>query len=211
VFPAQRFGTRSAGLALRIDNKGAGIAAISELGASGDFSVADTCTTIAAGGSCSPLVFFQPTALGPRGGTLTIRALSESQPYVVVLTGTGEPNPLPALALSATRIGFGNTFFGGAPAAAITATNIGQVPVVFSAFSVSGDFSAASACGGTLAPGAACIVQVTFLPSALGSRGGVLAIASDAQGSPHSVDLSGTGCLVPNLNSVRLGTALCGR
>ncbi len=172
TFEPQRVGTRSSGAAVAIGNNSASVVSINQLAATGDFSVSDTCTTIAAGGSCSVLVSFLPTAVGPRSGTLTVGALSETLPYVVSLAGTGTPNPLPALTLSATRVGFGNAFMGSDTTSSIA-------------------------------------LQVSFLPTVLGARSGVLVIASNAEGAPHRVELSGTGCAVPSLRRARLGLPLC--
>ena len=155
------------------------------------------------------LVSFLPTAVGPRSGTLTVGALSETLPYVVSLAGTGTPNPLPALTLSATRVGFGNAFMGSDTTSSIGLANIGQAPAVLGATTVSGDFFVTSSCGATLAAGAACTLQVSFLPTVLGARSGVLVIASNAEGAPHRVELSGTGCAVPSLRRARLGPPLC--
>jgi hypothetical protein len=209
TFDPQRLGTRSGGRPLTIGNHSASVASITALTATGDFSVSDTCTTIAAGASCSVLVSFQPVAIGPRTGTLTIGTLSETLPYVVSLAGTGAPNPLPELALSAARAGFGNVFIGSGTVAPIVLANIGQVPVVLGTLTVSGDFFVSSACGATLAAGATCTLQVTFLPTTLGTRNGSLDIASNAEGAPRHVDLSGTGCAVPSLRRARLGLPLC--
>jgi len=64
----------------------------------------------------------------------------------------------------------------------------------------SGDFSlvSANACAPPVAPGGSCTVQVTFTPTATGSRTGSLTIMDNAPGSPQSVSLSGTG-VSPNL------------
>jgi hypothetical protein len=192
-----------------IGNNSASVASINQLTATGNFSVSDTCTTVPAGGSCSVLVSFLPTAVGPRSGTLTIGAMSETLPYVVSLAGTGEPNPLPALTLSVTRVGFGNAFMGSDTTASVVLANIGQAPAVLGAITVSGDFFVTSSCGSTLDAGAACTLQVRFLPTVLGARAGSLDIASNAEGAPHHVDLSGTGCAVPSLRRARLGLPLC--
>jgi hypothetical protein len=57
-----------------------------------------------------------------------------------------------------------------------------------------GDFaiSADSCSNQTIAPGASCSISVTYTPSATGTRTANLSIPSNAPGSPHRVDLSGT-------------------
>jgi hypothetical protein len=44
-----------------------------------------------------------------------------------------------------------------------------------------------------VAPNATCSIPVSFAPTDIGARSATLSITSDAPGSPHSADLSGTG------------------
>jgi YVTN family beta-propeller protein len=210
AFAMQRMGTRSAGLPLDVVNNLATAATITELSATGDFTVSDTCTTIAPRGHCTPLVSFRPTALGDRNGALTIRTLSDTLPYLVTLSGAGLVNPLPSLGLSVTRVGFGNLFLGSANTVDVVLSNLGQVPVVFASFYLSGDYLVSNTCGATLAVGATCTVQVTFSPTTPGVRSGALEIRSNAEGSPHTVEFSGVGCTMPSMTRARLGTMRCG-
>ena len=209
-FGSQPIGTRSPGHAVALRNTSPFVATISELGASGDFAVSDTCTTIAAGETCSPLVTFQPTALGPRSGTLTIRTLRDADPYHVALAGSGAENPVPVLELSTTRIGFGNAFIAMPVGHDVTLRNTGQAPLIVSSIVVTGDYFSDGTCVGTIAAGGSCTVHVTFLPSIPGGRSGTVEITSNAAGSPHDVNLSGTGCFVPTPSRARFGVLLCG-
>jgi YVTN family beta-propeller protein/parallel beta-helix repeat protein len=209
AFDPQRVGTTSAGRSVRITNNFTTPATITELSVTGDFSVSDTCTTIPARGSCSPLVTFQPRAVGERTGTLTIRALSEVSPYVVQLRGVGEVNPLPALMASISQAGFGNAFVGAAAQITFELRNIGQVPVVIDSIAPLGDFLASHACTTIPALGT-CPVTIYFVPNGVGRRAGSLAIRSNAEGSPLRIDLSGTGCMIPSVSRSRFGGLLCG-
>lgn len=56
-----------------------------------------------------------------------------------------------------------------------------------------GDFSVTNDCLSTLAPGANCTFNVTFTPTAAGTRVAVLAVTDNAAGSPQGVSLTGTG------------------
>ena len=209
VFDPQPVGTRNAGLAMTITNTSADVASITELSATGEFSLSDTCTTIAARGDCSPLLFFQPTALGERTGTLTLRTLAETDPYVVDLSGTGTFNSVPELALSVTRLGFGNVLLGSATPMALALTNVGLVPVALEGVLAIGDYLVTHDCGTTIAVGGACTVHVTFFPRMRGQQGGALEIRSNAEGSPHRVQLSGVGCSVPSIASSRVRSNPC--
>jgi subtilase family serine protease len=57
----------------------------------------------------------------------------------------------------------------------------------------SGDFTQTNTCTATLATGANCTINVTFKPTATGTRSGTLSITDDALGSPHTVAVAGTG------------------
>ncbi|GHJ44026.1 hypothetical protein Cs7R123_13680 [Catellatospora sp. TT07R-123] len=71
--------------------------------------------------------------------------------------------------------------------------NTGTGTATISAITTTGDFTRTTTCGATLAPGANCIVTVTFHPSAAGNRTGSLTVASSATNGTLTVALSGTG------------------
>jgi hypothetical protein len=74
----------------------------------------------------------------------------------------------------------------------------------------SGDYLVSSPCGISIAVGASCAVDVAFLPRRTGAQVGTLEIRTNAAGSPHAVQLSGTGCAFPSLGRTRSGMLLCG-
>jgi hypothetical protein len=71
-----------------------------------------------------------------------------------------------------------------------------------------GDFSQTSNCvppgGGTLQPGQACTITVSFTPSATGVRSAFLQITHNAAGSVNSIPLSGSGILQTKLREVKV-------
>jgi hypothetical protein len=56
-----------------------------------------------------------------------------------------------------------------------------------------GDFAQSNTCGTSVAAGASCTVSVTFDPTASGSRSASVSFTDNANGSPQSLGLSGTG------------------
>jgi len=56
-----------------------------------------------------------------------------------------------------------------------------------------GDFSQGGNCGSTLAAAASCTINVTFTPTATGSRTASLLFSDNGGGNLQSVGLSGTG------------------
>ena len=210
-FGPQPFGTRSAGQIVALTNNAAQAIVVSDIEATGDFSVSESCSAIPAHGSCVATVFFTPSARGSRAGTLTVRILSETLPYVVTLSGEGAPNPVPLLSVTPTRIGFGNAFVGTISApATVTLSNIGEARLLVDGFTAPGDFTVESHCGSSIEAGSSCGVDVRFFARMLDKRGGLLEIHSNAAGSPHYVDLSGTGCSIPNVGRSRIPQLLCG-
>jgi Abnormal spindle-like microcephaly-assoc'd, ASPM-SPD-2-Hydin/Beta-propeller repeat len=59
--------------------------------------------------------------------------------------------------------------------------------------SVTGDFSIQNSCTSVAPAGGTCAIQVTFTPTAAGTRTGVLTITDNSAGSPRTVQLSGVG------------------
>ncbi|MFD0577866.1 ThuA domain-containing protein [Dactylosporangium darangshiense] len=75
----------------------------------------------------------------------------------------------------------------------VTVRNTATAAVTVTGVTVTGDYAQTNTCGSSLAAGASCTLSVTFRPTATGVRGGSLAVASSAPGSPLTVALTGTG------------------
>jgi hypothetical protein len=82
---------------------------------------------------------------------------------------------------------------------AVTVTNSGTASASVSGVSVTGDYTQTSNCG-AIAVGASCTVNVSFRPTASGTRTGALTITSNASNSPTTVGLTGTGAGSSNTN-----------
>ena len=80
---------------------------------------------------------------------------------------------------------------------AVTLTNAGSATLTISGIAISGansqDFAQTNTCSGTLLMNASCQINVTFTPSAAGTRSAVLSISDSATGSPQTVVLTGAG------------------
>lgn len=84
----------------------------------------------------------------------------------------------------------------------VSITDTGEGPLQIAGASFAGndpeDFLiGSSTCGGEIAAGASCTLEVRFDPQATGERTATLEIASNAPGSPSLVALSGTGGALP--------------
>ena len=109
----------------------------------------------------------------------------------------GSVATVPVISLSATSLNFGSYAVGtkGGPKT-LQVTNTSGAPVSISTITITGadagDFSETNNCIGSLVAGAKCSIQVTFKPSAPGTRTTTLDITDDPMDSPQAVALSGT-------------------
>jgi endoglucanase len=78
----------------------------------------------------------------------------------------------------------------------ITVTNSGDAPLTISSVTATGDFAQTNDYTAPLAVGAACHIDVTFTPTAVGARTGNIAIVSNDAASPKNIALSGAGIAV---------------
>ena len=148
---------------------------------------------VPAGGSCTVDVVFVPPAAGDRTASLVVTNSSVEGTQTLPLTGTGTNA---AVSLSAASLDFGQQAVGTtSQTKPITVTNSGTTSLTVDAVAASGDFAAdASACTAQPVPaGQGCVINVTFSPTATGSRSGALTISSNAASSPDTVALTGTG------------------
>ena len=91
------------------------------------------------------------------------------------------------------------------PAQAVTVTNTGTGPATLGTVATTGDYAQTKTCGTTLAAGASCTVNVTFTPTATGTRTGTLSVASNDPNGPLTVGLTGTGGRRPSPTWRRAG------
>ena len=100
----------------------------------------------------------------------------------------------PGMTVSPGSLSFASEAVGTASAVqTVTVTNSGNAPLTVSQVAVTGDFGETDDCvGASIAVGGSCTVQVRFLPTAVGSRTGVLTVYGNVAGGQATVALSGT-------------------
>ncbi|HVS88295.1 MAG TPA: choice-of-anchor D domain-containing protein [Candidatus Acidoferrum sp.] len=158
-----------------------------------------------AGQQTTIAVAFLPTSVGSASGSISIVSNAPTSPTSVGLSGTGIAATL-TLNISPTSLSFGSITTGTSSAPqTVTITNTGNSNVTISQISVSG--AGYSITGGgapvTLSPSQTLTLTALFSPTATGSVSGSISIVSNANGSPASVSLSGTG-VAPVQHSVAL-------
>jgi phospholipase C len=160
-----------------------------------NYSQTNNCVgSLAPGTSCTISVSFAPITTGKIVGTLSIADSEADSPQSVALNGTGVTPPPPIVSLSPSSLTFGNQTVGTSSSPqTVTLTNTGGSTLNISSVTASGDFSDTDNCVGAIAAGGSCTMNVTFTPTALGTRTGSITITDDASGSPQSVPLTGTG------------------
>lgn len=192
AFASQPLGTASTTQTVTLSNSGSAPLAIAGITAPGGFSETNTCGTgLSPAAKCQVKVSFTPTTAGLRSGELTIDDNAPGSPQYLALSGTGTP---PTASASPASLSFSSQVAGvTSTAQAVKLTNTSSGPLSISSISTSGDFAQTNNCGGSLAGGASCTINVTFTPTAAGSRSGTLSIADDAGNSPQTVALTGSG------------------
>jgi hypothetical protein len=70
--------------------------------------------------------------------------------------------------------------------------NTGALDLTVGSLNVTGDFSESDNCTAAIAPGDACTINVSFLPTQTGQRAGVLTIYANVSGGQVTVALTGT-------------------
>ncbi|MGR6316522.1 PKD domain-containing protein [Micromonospora soli] len=134
------------------------------------------------------------TVTSEPGSTLTAKAQAWSRPVPdlrrdndVATATTSVVQLLDKTALKFWDQRVGSTSY----PSAVTLTNRLTVPLRVTGVSATGDFAAAASCPASLAPGASCPVQVTFTPTALGTRTGTVKITTDVATLTVAVDGNG--------------------
>jgi trimeric autotransporter adhesin len=209
AFPNTLEGTPSAQMSVTLSNTGnatLNITGITIAGANpSDFAIGtggNACgSTLGAGDICYIYVTFTPASAASFTATVQVSDNASGSPQTSTLTGTGTAPPTPAVTLAPNPVTFASQTIGVTSAATtVTLTNSGNATLTISSISITGtnptDFAStagSSPCGGTLAAGASCTINVTFTPPAGGSFSATLSIADNAAGSPQTVALSGSG------------------
>ena len=196
TFASQQLNTASAAQQVTLTNSGdVALTLIAAQITAGDFTVANGCgNSLNAHASCAMAVTFVPKSVGAGSGLLAVT--DQFRVQTVVLNGTGVAPP--GVSLSPTGVmTFGATPVGsGSAGQAMTLTNNGGLPLNVAGIALTGDFAVvagSNTCGSSLAVAAACVMQVSFVPTAGGSRNGTVTVTDNALNSPQILALAGTG------------------
>jgi FG-GAP-like repeat len=199
AFGIENVGSQSPPQTATLTNDGSSALKIKQIGINGadpkDFGQTNNCgTSVPAGGSCQIQVTFTPTATGARSASLFVDYQGLGSPQTVALSGTGANL---TVTLTPSSMTFPVQVVGTTSSEqTATLTNTGSDAVTISNISTSGPFSQTNNCPSSLYPNNSCQIQVKFTPTAKGPASGTLSVTDAAQGSPQTVNLSGTGTVV---------------
>jgi hypothetical protein len=202
AFAGQLVNSTSAPQGITLSNPGDSALTITGIAVNGDFAEANACASSLAGGAnCTINVTFTPVATGTRTGTLTVYDNAASTPQMVALSGTGLA---PMASLSSPSLTFtGQGVDTTSATQSVILSNTGSASMTIAGITIAGpdagDFSQTNTCGSWVNAGANCTINVTFTPTATGSRAGTLTVTDGAGNSPQTVSLTGTGT-APNVS-----------
>jgi hypothetical protein len=182
---------------------------ITNFSVSGDFVLVSTSSscpysggTVASGMYCSIDINFTPTESGTRTGSIVITDNAGGSPQSVSLAGVGLAS-YPNAVVSPTTLAFASLWANNSSAPQpVTLSNTGNAALTVTSIAVTGMFNqtltglfnVTNNCGGSVAAGASCTINVTFEPSQGGLQSATLVITDDTDGHPNStqsVNLSG--------------------
>ncbi len=101
-----------------------------------------------------------------------------------------------SISIAPTALTFGSQAVGTTSATqTVTVSNTGGTTVTFTSIVTTGDFAGATLaqCPSIAVEGTPCAFQISFKPTATGTRTGAITFTDNAAGSPQSVTLTGTG------------------
>ena len=153
--------------------------------------------TLAPGASAEVIVSYTVPA-GTADGVndhITLHVASQTAPLIfdsaeTIVYASATPAPL---AFSTSSVMFSTQALNGAAQMTpLILTNTGAAAIAFTSFVTTDQFSQSNNCGPTLAAGASCIVNLMFVPTAVGVQTGSLTITDSSTQSPEVITLSGT-------------------
>jgi hypothetical protein len=149
-------------------------------------STGESCSAAPTAGACA--ITFQT------GGTRTLTATYSGDGNVNGSASSAVTQRVSGVSLSTTSLLFGNQLVGTMSAAQqVTLANVGTTTLTISNIQWRPNFSDSNDCGGSLAPGRSCRINVRFAPTTTGVLTGTLTITDSDITSPKVITLSGTG------------------
>jgi mono/diheme cytochrome c family protein len=209
VFGSTVVNSSASPMVVTVTNTGNALLTISNAVVTGvnpsEFSIISNCSNLNPATGCTITVIFTPNSVGVKTATLILTHNAPGGSDTVALAGTGVATAPATIALSASTVDFGMVQPGSSTFRTITVMNTGSSPATVSSLSTSstpaGAFVYLPGCElfSPLAPGASCNLPFNFqAPTIPGGYTGIHTFATNAAGSPYSINLIGTVAAAPN-------------
>ena len=206
AFGSQAQGTKSASQPVTVTNVGSATVTITSIAASTNFTETNDCpatlaTGTGTGSNCTVNVSFTPKRDRDTDRDRDDHVHQRGQHHAANHDGDvdGHRNARAdggTISISPATLTFGSQTVGTTSAAqTVTVSNTGGVAVTFTNIVTTGDFAGATLaqCPSIAVEGTPCTFQITFKPTATGTRTGTITFTDNATGSPQVVTLTGTG------------------
>ena len=186
-------GTPSDAQVITVSNSGNKAGALGTISAVGPYIQTNNCPpSLAAHASCTIQVSLLPNAVGTLNGAVTSGGRS------VLLTAVG----LAPVGSNPSFLDFGTVDIGKTSTKqSVTLTNHENAALAINSISVSGNYSQANDCPTSLAAGASCTINISFVPTVKGTISGAVSLATDAALAAQPIGLTGvgSGAATPNV------------
>jgi len=189
-----------------LTNNGEGLLQISSIaldkGSDVEFAQSNNCPSVLTGhASCQITITL--SQIGPedkktRSGTLTVRddaggnGSSSGAAQSVPLTASLAQ---PAATFTSQSLIFTQNLGSSSGSETVRLVNTGQAQMQLSAIREDGDFTQSNNCPPVLAPGASCLITISFIPSTLGERDAYIVVADDSADSPQRIQVMGVATM----------------
>lgn len=193
LFPGINFGTINLNTqstqTVTYTNHGSSPTSISAVSTVGDYSQTNNCgSSVAAGGSCTISVSFDPDSSGLLIGNLWVSDNDPASPHTVRLSGISEGVIVNPLTLKFGKEHVNTT----SKPQLVTVQNLADTVMNIGTITVTGNYAQTNNCGSSVPANGQCTLSVTFTPTVAGGLQGKIVI-TDSNDDPSTVTLSGTG------------------
>jgi len=147
---------------------------------------------LAVGTTATCTILFTPSSAGSVSGSLVFSSNAADKTLIVPLAGEGVAATR-ALTATPGSLSFGNVATGRSQTLSVVLKNTGNSNLLVSGITTS---SAVLSVGGgvqgaTIVPGQSATLDIVYLPTQVGSLSGIVSVASNANGSPTKIGVTG--------------------
>ncbi len=166
-----------------------------------EFTVSPASGTIQATESEDFYITFSPTSTGLKTGNIVFTHDAQSVTDTVKVQGTGIA---PGFSITPTELNFGDLFINTIKIDTVTVSNNGSAVLNISSITSNNSAFIISPSSGTIPVSESRKFAVTFSPASIGLKLGEIIFTHDAQSSPDTITVSGTGIDYITIGAARL-------